>query len=57
VCPRLLGQTGIISGNTIVIVYLISEPELYFYLNLALVLDRLGTQLTIFLELAYLVEN
>ena len=30
-------RTGVLSGNTIVIVYLIPEPELYFYLTLALV--------------------
>ena len=30
--------------------YLIPEPELYFYLTL----DRLGTQLTMFLEVPYL---
>ena len=38
------------------IVYLIPEPELYFYLTLAEVLDWLDTQfiLTMFLELPYL---
>ena len=40
--------------KTIVRVYLIPRPELFFYLTLALVLDRLGTQLTMFLELPYL---
>ena len=43
-----------LSGKTIVIVYLIPEPELYLYLTLALVLDSLGTQLTMFLEFPYL---
>ena len=28
-------RKGVLSGKTIVIVYLISEPELYFYLTLA----------------------
>ena len=34
-CPIYQGQTGVLSGKTIVIVYLFFEPELYFYLTLA----------------------